>query len=137
MEDTTTAALHRSLSIFMLIISPITYVILTRKVVAPFGKHSPPSSKSSSSSSWGPLINPRLAWFLFESPNLCWSAYAYIHRNRAVFDNNYSNVILFSLFVIHYINRCLIYPMRMAKGSSKVNLSILSSAFLFCSINGL
>jgi len=130
-----TEVYHRRLSIFILIISPITYFILTRKVVAPFGKHSS-SSSNSSQRNWGPSLNPRIAWLIFESPNLLWSIYAYIHRDKDVFDNNYSNVILFSLFVVHYVNRCIVYPMRMTKGSSKVNLSVLSSAFLFCSING-
>jgi len=49
---------------------------------------------------------------------------------------HYANVILFSLFVIHYVNRCIVYPLRMSKGSTRVNLSVLSSAFLFCTING-
>lgn len=144
--------IHKYLSIFILFISPITYYILTRKVVAPFGKHSTTNNNNHKhnkrhTNQWGPSINPKLAWFIFESPNLVWSFYAYYNRNQEIFDIKYyneekeeekfTNVILFSLFVIHYINRCLIYPLRMDKRSSDVNLSILTSAFFFCTINGL
>lgn len=121
--------------IILIIISPITYYLLTRKVVAPFGKHT--SSKQNSQYNWGPSINPKLAWFLFESPNLVWCIFAYFHRNKNVFDEHYANIILFGVFVIHYVNRCILYPLQMKRGSSTVNLAIFSSAFFFCCINGL
>ncbi len=134
-------SIHTALSIFIIAISPITYFILTRIIAAPFGKHSVTSSSSVTGQSrpqkWGPSLNPKLAWFLFESPNLLWCIYGYVHRNREVFDGQHANAVLFSLFIIHYLNRCVIYPLQMTKGSSTVNLAILSSAFLFCSINGL
>ena len=131
------AQLHRNLSICLLIISLITYFILT-KIVAPFGKHT--SSNQNIKYNWGPSLNPKLAWFLFESPNLLWCLFAYQHRNKDIFDGNNSsnaNVILFSIFAVHYVNRCFIYPLQMRKGSTPVNLAVIFSAFVFCSLNGL
>jgi hypothetical protein len=126
--------IHHSLCIFIIILSPITYFLLTRKVIAPFGKHT--SSIENKSINWGPCINPKLAWFIFESPNLLWSIYAFFHRKEYIFDN-IANVTLFSLFSIHYVQRCIIYPMRMNESATLVNLAIMSSAFIFCCINGL
>lgn len=127
---------HKSLSIFILFISPITYYILTRKITAPFGKHSS-TSKQINQPNWGPSCNPKFAWFLFESPNLLWCLFAYQYRDETIFDRNYGNIILFALFVVHYVNRCIVYPLRMNNGGTSVNLAVLSSAFFFCCINGL
>lgn len=175
---------HKRLSILLLLLSPITYLFLTHKIVAPYGKHATTTissrdvhTKTSSTASqytnsknyyWGPSLNPKLAWFLMESPNLIWCAYAYKHRNPKMMDsisfamlysnNGYgawnmeshnenhdnegerrhcANMVLFAMFFIHYVNRCILYPLRMKKGSSSVNLAVFSSAFLFCTINGL
>lgn len=120
---------HASLSRFILFISAPTFISLQYYIVAPFGKQSTKTKK------WGPTFNPRLAWFLFESPNLIWSGCLYFSRDEALFQC-WSNRILLGLFVIHYVNRCIVYPLRIAKTSQKVNLSIMVSAFVFCSING-
>ena len=123
------AELHSNLASLILIISPPIFILLQYGITAPFGKHSTKTKK------WGPSFDPMLSWFLFESPNLIWPGYLYFARDKAVFQC-WSNQILLGLFVIHYINRCIIYPSRIAKASQKVNLSVLMSALLFCSING-
>jgi len=144
--------IHRYLSLFILFISLPMYFTLTRKITAPFGKHTPLKSTTTNKNTtgqtkntntisndahkWGALVNPKIAWFLFESPNLVWSYYAYQNRQIQVFDTSIANRTLFALFVIHYVNRCIIYPLKMKKSSTPVNLAILSSAFFFCSING-
>ncbi len=48
------------------------------------------------------------------------------------------NVVLLSLFVIHYIQRALIYPLfRMKSGAAPMPISVMFMAFLFCLWNGL
>lgn len=123
-----TKDLHEKAALAFLLVSPPLYLFLRYQVVAPFGKHS--------SDNWGPTINPKLAWFLFESPNLAWSLYAYRNRNHEIFGASKANACLLSLFTIHYINRCIVYPLRMSNGSQRVNLAILSSALAVCTVNG-
>lgn len=60
------------------------------------------------------LIEPKLAWFLFEVPNLIWVTYFALYR-----DMPFSVGIL--LFTIHYINRDIIYPLSL-KTTTKVPL---------------
>lgn len=163
--------IHRRTSVLLLIFSPLLYILLTQIIVAPFGKHSETittiatsnttctnktiksrtfNSINSKNFNWGTSLNPKIAWFVMESPNLIWCIYAYQHRNRKVLDtinitvsleeneerHDYANIVLFAMFFIHYFNRCIVYPLRMKKGSSPVNLTVFSCAFLFCTING-
>lgn len=131
--------LHRNIALGFICISPPLYSLLRRRIAAPFGKHS--------SDGWGPTLNPRLAWCLFESPNLIvpWVLYQYTR----IIDNNslieetanipiptVSSRILLSMYCGHYVNRCLIYPLRLGKGSHRVNIAVISSAFAFCTLNG-
>lgn len=119
---------HEKTGLGLLLVSFPLYFLLTFGVVAPFGKHS--------SNKWGPCINAKLAWFLFECPNLIWSVYAYLTRDENVFSSSPANCILLSLFCIHYINRAVLYPIRMSKASQPVNLAVLTSAISFCTVNG-
>lgn len=125
---------HDKAGMALLLMSPPLYVLLRYHMVAPFGKHS--SGNSNPIWNRGPTMNPKFSWFLFESPNLLWSIYAYLNRNIEVFDASTANACLLSLFTIHYINRCIIYPLRMSQNSQPVNLAVLSSALAFCTLNG-
>ena len=59
-------------------------------------------------------INPKIAWFLFEVPNLLWAFYfLFIKGNSLSFP--------YLLFIAHYINRDIIYPLRL-KTTTKVPL---------------
>jgi len=127
-----TKDLHDKIGLVLLFISPPLYLLLRYQITAPFGKH----SSSNSSRNWGPTVNPKISWFIFELPNLLWSIYAYWNRNVEVFAASTANACLLSLFTIHYLNRCIIYPIRMSHNSQPVNLVILSSALAFCTING-
>jgi len=124
-------ALHTKAAKGILLISPFLYIFLQYILIAPYGKHSASSPKWN----WGPKINAKLAWFLLELPNLFWIFYAYWNRNEDAFASS-ANGLLLSLFVIHYINRCIVYPFRISAKSNPVNLSIISAGFLFCLMNG-
>lgn len=133
--------LHRVLSLALMFISIPTFFVLLGIISAPYGKHS--------NKKWGPTINAPLAWFLFESPNLIWSAICFFYKDEMVFWSSSSlssthsshfilsaNQILLLLFVIHYIHRCIIYPLRMNTNSQPVNITVIISAFSFCCLNG-
>jgi 3-oxo-5-alpha-steroid 4-dehydrogenase 1 len=51
-------------------------------------------------------VQPKLAWFLFEVPNLIWALYFIVYCNDSI-------SLGYGLFIIHYINRDIIYPLRM------------------------
>ena len=59
-------------------------------------------------------VEPRLAWFLFEVPNLIWAFYFLVIRQDKL-------TLGYGLFILHYINRDIIYPLRL-KTKNKVPL---------------
>ena len=73
-------------------------------------------------------FNPKLAWFLFEVPNLLWALYFLIIEGDSL-------SVGYALFIIHYINRDIVYPLRL-KTQTKVPLEIVASAFSFTLANG-
>ena len=141
---------HTLLSKLFLLQSIPTFLFLRFIIVAPFGRH------VSNQKKWwfGPQFNPRLSWFIFECPNLVWVWYCSFYRyDPDIFfmqqqqrqtiislDNNHvqisTNVVLLSLFAIHYINRAIIYPLRMNSNSQKVPLLITMSASIITYWNG-
>lgn len=102
----------------------------TMTINAPYGRYS-------AAKGWGPLIPARFAWFMMECPNLIIPPAVYIHYSTPECAHNYSNSILMSLFVMHYVNRTILYPLRMPKGTSPMPLSVALMAFFFTSWNGL
>jgi len=64
----------------------------------------------------GPYINPKLAWFLFESPTVIGPLlFFYLNRNDAAMSNSV-NCFLLGLFFFHATYRALIYPLRIRNG---------------------
>lgn len=124
---------HRKVAVGLLCSSPPLFILLRRTITAPFGKHS--------SSGWGPTLHPRIAWFLFECPNLIVTLITYRSRLRNQTDGNapvltIASKILLCMYCGHYINRSIIYPLRLSKASQRVNLAVVCSAFAFCTVNG-
>lgn len=73
-------------------------------------------------------VNPQLGWFFFEVPNLLWAGYFLLFRGDSL-------SLAYALFIIHYINRDIIYPLSL-KSATTVPLEILLSAFSFTFANG-
>lgn len=104
----------------------ITFLFLIfKKVRAPYGRHS--------STSWGPMIDNKWGWVIMELPALlvfpvvvCWGPY---------FGNPLIYMLVF-LWVLHYINRTIIFPLRIKTKGKKMPLLIVISAILFNMING-
>ena len=143
---------HALLSQLFLLSSLPTCLILRFIIVAPFGRHVPQNNR------WwfGPMLDARMSWFLFESPNLIWAwCCCWYWCDRSIFlldsssvavislDGNHhhhlrmsTNAILMLLFVLHYINRSIFYPLRMNPNSQKVPLIVSVSATLVTMLNG-
>ena len=100
----------------------------TMLINAPYGRYS-------QAKGWGPTIPARFAWFFMESPNLVIPMIVYLHYKTPECAANYSNNILICLFIMHYINRCILYPLRMSREASPMPLSVAVMAFIFTSWN--
>lgn len=79
-------------------------------------------------------MDAKVAWFLQEIPTViaaavCW--YCGSDDCKA----SLGNCLVLLCFVFHYVNRAIIYPMRM-KGSKPTPLPVMLMALLFCALNG-
>mmetsp|Transcript_7600 Transcript_7600/g.9939 ORF Transcript_7600/g.9939 Transcript_7600/m.9939 type:complete len:262 (-) Transcript_7600:392-1177(-) len=81
----------------------------------------------------GPRLPARLSWLIFESPNLVWAIYCWYHRKQEL---SFANYVLFSFFLVHYIQRDVYYPFVMSDKTKPMPLAIVLSAFLYTSFNG-
>jgi 3-oxo-5-alpha-steroid 4-dehydrogenase 1 len=93
-------------------------------VTAPFGRHT--------THTWGPTIDNRLGWFVMELPSLVIMAYFLLFGTRT--PGSYTWV-LFLFWIGHYINRTIIYPLRIRPTEKRMPLVIALNAILFNLIN--
>lgn len=94
-------------------------------VTAPFGRHT--------SDSWGPTINARLAWCLMEIPSpLVLSIFLFSGTTTPTTPI----WIFWGLWMLHYINRSLIYPFRQRDVKKRMPMMIMGSAIFFNLMNG-
>ena len=120
----------------MLFVGIVTYLTLLIQV-APYGKFT-------QSKGWGPLLPARIAWMLMESPNLWITLIFYLvsqsnsppAQMESYPIHSFSNKILISMYLLHYINRSLIFPLLLPSNSNPMPISVMLMAFLYCSWNG-
>lgn len=105
-------------------IALITFGLLF-KVKAPYGRHS--------QTSWGMMIDNRLGWFLMELPALLVCPYFFW-----IGEGEKSTVTYFfvGLWLLHYINRTLIFPLRQRTTGKKMPILIMLMAVSFNGVNG-
>jgi len=94
------------------------------KVPAPFGRHA--------SDRFGPTMDTRLGWVLMELPSFAIMAYflAFGAHSREGW-----TWLLFTLWLVHYGNRTLVFPFRIRPGSPRVPVLIVVSAIGFNLVN--
>ena len=94
-------------------------------ITAPYGRHT--------RSGWGPLIEARMGWVIMEIASPLFLGLAYFGALR-VFN---PVTLLFVLFWLgHYVNRSLLYPLRMRNGTRPMPFSMVALAVLFNLVNG-
>jgi len=93
-------------------------------VTAPFGRHT--------SEKWGISINNKLGWMIMEFPSLAIMVYFLFWGSRTLTSYAW---ILFTLWIFHYFNRTLIYPLRIKPTPKKIPLMIVGSAVFFNVVN--
>jgi 3-oxo-5-alpha-steroid 4-dehydrogenase 1 len=95
------------------------------RIAAPYGRHT--------TQKWGKMIDNRVGWILMELPALLIFAIFYLCGTG---DRPTLTWIFFSLWVFHYINRTLIFPMRLRTSGKKMPLAIVFMAIGFNFVNG-
>ena len=83
---------------------------------------------------WGAPVNAKVAWVLQEIPCVVMGTSNMLRGDRECL-NSTVNQLLLTLFMMHYANRSLIYPLRLGGGKPTPFLVMLM-AFAFCSVNG-
>ena len=92
---------------------------------APYGRHI--------AMGWGPVLKSTHAWTLMETPVfIIVGIYLFVNFQKV----GISTSILMVLFLLHYINRCFIYPFRLKSSQGKMPLPIVLSAVIFNLVNG-
>eukprot|EP00939_MAST-03C_sp_MAST-3C-sp1_P001030 g1030.t1 len=81
-------------------------------------------------------MSAKVAWILQESPTLISAiACVLLAEDDDPIHNNWMNQLLLLYFVIHYVNRTLIYPFLL-RGSKPTSFLTIFAATLFCTTNG-
>lgn len=93
-------------------------------VTAPFGRHT--------SNNWGPTMDNKLAWCLMEIPSFLIMGYFLLWGSHSF--SSYAWV-LFSLWIAHYFNRSIIYPLRIKATPKRMPISIALNAVFFNLVN--
>jgi protein-S-isoprenylcysteine O-methyltransferase Ste14 len=94
-------------------------------VTAPYGRHL--------RAGWGPQLPARLGWMVMEAPALLLVGLGLALGSRPL--DAYS-ILLGALFLAHYVNRTLVFPLRLPAAARPMPLSIVLSAVFFNLVNG-
>ncbi|KAJ3668896.1 hypothetical protein LUZ60_010846 [Juncus effusus] len=125
-KDDESESVYRFLLLTLYIISPLT-VLALQFLSAPYGKHY--------RSGWGPSLSAPLAWFLMESPTLWLTSLLFpLGANRS----HPLSLFALSLYILHYVHRTIIYPLRLllsGRSSAPVPLLVAFFAFSFNLLN--
>lgn len=91
---------------------------------APYGRHA--------SKKWGISIDNKLGWIIMELPALliCPAIYFYLKIDLDL------STMFICLWIIHYFNRTIIFPLRIKTKGKKMPMAIVLSAFFFNIVNG-
>jgi len=97
---------------------------LLLKVKAPYGRHS--------TGGWGKMIDNRTAWIIMELPSLALFTILFIsgkgHKHSVYW-------VFWALWVIHYFNRVIVFPIRTRTRGKKMPVLIMFLALIFNLIN--
>lgn len=99
--------------------------ILLLFVTAPYGRHT--------KTNWGPLINNKLGWFSMEITLLIALTYFVIPE---IDKQSVVNWIIIGLISFHYLNRSVLFPLRIRTGHKQMPVVIMLMGIVFNVVNG-
>jgi len=103
-------------------VAVVTFIAL-QFVTAPFGRHT--------RNGWGPMIRNKWGWMFMELPSFAIILTALLlgsHVNTATW-------CIGGLWLLHYLNRALIFPFRIKSGEKLMPVTIVGSAVFFNLMN--
>lgn len=102
----------------------IIFVVLQR-ITAPYGRHT--------DDKFGIMVDNRMGWMLMESIGPLIFSYFFFNGSTEKTTLHYLFLIL---YILHYLNRAIIFPLRIKTQGKKMPLMIVVSAIFFNVING-
>lgn len=115
----TEAALHRTLTYGYIALAVATFVALSF-ITAPYGRHA--------RKGFGSFVPERLGWFLMESPAVfVWAAIYFLGSHRF----ELGPLVLFAVWQTHYVQRAVVFPLRIRPNAKGTPLTIVLSAVGF------
>ncbi|MDX2246498.1 MAG: DUF1295 domain-containing protein [Bacteroidia bacterium] len=111
--------------IFIWIALGIVIFPLLLRVSAPYGRHI--------RKGWGPLIPNRMGWIIMEMPALLVMPLLFFTGSSP---KPVVSWVFVGLWLLHYINRTLIFPLRVHTKGKKMPLAIVVFALFFNVVNG-
>ena len=143
--------LHEQLTYFVLFIAPFVFGYSLIYQPTTYGKlhHSSNNNNAGGRRLFqilhlGPLLPARQCWLLFECPPIIWSICGYYNIYNNSYDNDNSHnitttIFMLSMFFMHYLYRCLIYPLFIMPSTSRgfPTALLLLGTIPYTTINGL
>tara|TARA_B100001059_G_C17777119_1_gene551954 strand:- start:285 stop:1025 length:741 start_codon:yes stop_codon:yes gene_type:complete len=115
---------NTTLTIIWTVIGIILFPIILKNK-APYGRHT--------TKKWGKTISNKTGWIIMELPALLICPLFYFTNTTNLPS---LNTFFVGLWIIHYINRTIIFPFRIKTKGKKMPLAIALSAIFFNTING-
>lgn len=109
---------------FWIAIAVITFISLFF-IKQPYGRHS--------SDKFGWMIDNKIGWIIMELPSPIIFSYFFFTGSITLSTMHY---IIFAVYLIHYINRSIIFPLRIRTKNKKMPALIAFAAILFNCVNG-
>jgi 3-oxo-5-alpha-steroid 4-dehydrogenase 1 len=107
------------------IVLALVLVPIQLRFAAPYGRHT--------RRGWGPMIDNRLGWIVMEIISPLTFGYFFLSGNGI---KTPATWLFFALWMAHYLNRSIIFPMRIHTRGKKIPMSIAVSAMFFNIVNG-
>jgi len=104
-------------------IGVFTFVLLLF-VTAPYGRHT--------REGWGPAVQARWGWILMEGASPLAFTLFFLVGNQTL---NPVTAVFFILWILHYTNRSILYPLRMKHAERPMVLSVAVMGLFFNSVN--
>jgi len=104
---------------------PVLLIPALIKNIAPYGRHS--------NSKWGKLVDNRMGWMLMEMVSPIIFAYLFLTGTT---EKSSVMWFFFGLWMLHYFNRSIIFPLRIRTKGKKIPLFIVVLSIFFNSGNG-
>jgi 3-oxo-5-alpha-steroid 4-dehydrogenase 1 len=116
-------AFHTMLAYGVIATGAIVFISLFF-VTAPYGRHA--------RGGWGPTISNRAGWMIMESPAAIAFAVIYSVGKHA---GDAAPLALGALWMLHYVHRAFIFPMRMKSAQKPMPFSVAGMAIVFNVVN--